>query len=103
MDQDWPITILDEQENHQNITLKPGEMLLYESARVPHGRPFPLVGNFYENIFAHFYPESWDSTIQSVLKDNNQMGSNPFAVKWKIQPENFDFKNIGRVKNVLDG
>ena len=78
-------------------------MLLYESARVPHGRPFPLVGNFYENIFAHFYPESWDSTIQSVLKDNNQMGSNPFAVKWKIRPEDFDFKNIGRVKNVLDG
>ena len=102
MDQDWPITILDEKGHHQNITLKPGEMLLYESARVPHGRPSPLVGNFYENIFAHFNPESWDSTIQSVLKDNNQLGCNPFAVKWKIRPEDFDFKNIGQVKNVLD-
>ena len=102
MDQDWPITLQDELGHHQNITLKPGEMLLYESARVPHGRPFPLIGDFYENIFAHFYPESWDSTIQSVLKDNNKIGANPFEVKWKIRPEDFDFKNIGQVKDVLD-
>ena len=96
MEQDWPITILDEQGHQHNITLKPGEMLLYESARVPHGRPFPLVGDYYENLFVHFYPESWDSTIQYVLKVNNKMGHNPFKVKWKIRPENFDFKNIGR-------
>ena len=34
--------------------LKPGEMLLYESAKMPHGRQFPLEGDFYDNLFAHF-------------------------------------------------
>ena len=29
-------------------------MLLYESAKVPHGRQFPLEGEYYENILVHF-------------------------------------------------
>jgi hypothetical protein len=33
-----------------------GEMILYESHSVIHGRPFPLEGDFYANIFAHFEP-----------------------------------------------
>jgi hypothetical protein len=32
-------------------------MLLYESAKVPHGRQFPLNGDFYDNLFIHFQPE----------------------------------------------
>ena len=36
------------------IILKPGEMLLYESAKVPHGRQFPLEGEYFENILVHF-------------------------------------------------
>ena len=38
------------------IYLKPGEMLLYESAKVPHGRQFPLEGDYYDNLFVHFRP-----------------------------------------------
>lgn len=33
-----------------------GEMVLYESHSVIHGRPFPLKGRFYANIFIHFEP-----------------------------------------------
>ena len=29
-------------------------MLMYESAKMPHGRQFPLDGDFYDNLFAHF-------------------------------------------------
>ena len=31
-------------------------MVLYESGSLMHGRPFPLKGNFYANIFIHFEP-----------------------------------------------
>ena len=38
----------------KKIFLKPGEMLLYESAKMPHGRQFPLNGEFYDNLFVHY-------------------------------------------------
>jgi len=44
VEQDWPI-VVSINGKHTNITLKPGEMLLYESARIPHGRPYPLNGH----------------------------------------------------------
>lgn len=31
-------------------------MLLYESAKILHGRQFPLDGDFYDNLFVHFHP-----------------------------------------------
>ena len=43
-----------------NVTLKPGEMVMYEGAVVPHGRPYPLNGDFYENLFVHYRPENGD-------------------------------------------
>ena len=39
-----------------NITMEPGDMVLYESHSVIHGRPFPLKGNSYANLFLHFEP-----------------------------------------------
>ena len=39
-----------------NIFLQPGDMVLYESHSVLHGRPFPLKGRYYSNIFIHFEP-----------------------------------------------
>jgi len=36
--------------------MKPGEALLYESARCMHGRPIPLRGKEYSNIFVHYRP-----------------------------------------------
>ena len=39
-----------------NVTMLPGDMVLYESHSVLHGRPFPLKGRFMANIFIHFEP-----------------------------------------------
>jgi prolyl 4-hydroxylase len=39
-----------------NVTMEPGDMVLYESHSVIHGRPFPFKGNFYANLFVHFEP-----------------------------------------------
>lgn len=38
------------------MTMEPGDMVLYESHSVLHGRPFPLKGRFMANIFVHFEP-----------------------------------------------
>ena len=38
----------------EKIYLQPGEMLLYESAKMPHGRQFPFKGEYYDNLFVHF-------------------------------------------------
>ena len=39
-----------------NVTLEPGEMALYESHTVMHGRPFPMKGRYFANCFVHFVP-----------------------------------------------
>jgi prolyl 4-hydroxylase len=36
--------------------MEPGDLVLYESHSVIHGRPFKLRGNYYANIFVHFEP-----------------------------------------------
>ena len=48
------------------VNLEPGELLLYESARIPHGRPTPLNGRFYSGMFVHYQPaqdpELWEQS-----------------------------------------
>jgi len=39
-----------------NVTMEPGDMVLYESHSVIHGRPFPMRGNYFANCFIHFEP-----------------------------------------------
>lgn len=56
VEEDWPMEIYDHDGNAHNVTLQPGEMLLFESHSVIHGRPFPLTGKFYAMLFIHFEP-----------------------------------------------
>jgi prolyl 4-hydroxylase len=39
-----------------NVTMEPGDLVLYESHSVIHSRPFPLKGRFMANVFIHFEP-----------------------------------------------
>jgi len=58
--QPWPIVIEDYEGNTQAAVLKPGDMLLYESAKNFHGRPTTFIGSWYTSLFVHFYPKgSW--------------------------------------------
>ena len=50
----WPLYLVDNEGGHHMVSLEPGEMVWYESARVIHGRPEPLQGEFFDNIFLHF-------------------------------------------------
>ena len=57
----WPLVIEDHNGTEHALEMKAGEMLLYESARLVHGRPTPLDGAAYTNLFVHFKPKAgWD-------------------------------------------
>ena len=43
----WPIEVYDHSGRAHNVTMSPGDMVLYESHTVLHGRPFPLNGSYY--------------------------------------------------------
>lgn len=54
----WPLFILDNAGSQHKVQLEPGQMLWYESAKLPHGRPQTFTGEHYDNIFVHFKPVS---------------------------------------------
>ena len=56
VDEPWPLEVYGHDGKAYNVTMEVGDMLLYESHSVVHGRPFPLKGQFYANLFAHFEP-----------------------------------------------
>ena len=58
IDEEWPLIIEDHYYRKHKVYLEPGEIIFYESARLLHGRPDPLKGRSYANIFCHFSPKS---------------------------------------------
>ena len=59
----WPLEFIDYSGDRQEVMLKPGEMLLYESAKLIHGRPKTFTGNLFANVFLHYKPlSSWTET-----------------------------------------
>ena len=58
---DWKLLILDHEGVEHELSMLPGDMLLYESAKLLHGRPQPFEGDYYDNIFIHYKPtRNWD-------------------------------------------
>jgi len=56
VDEPWPLELIAHDGKAYNITMEPGDMILYESQSVIHGRPYALKGKYYANIFVHFEP-----------------------------------------------
>jgi prolyl 4-hydroxylase len=56
VDEPWPLEVFDHQGRAHNVSMAPGDLVLYESHSVIHGRPFPLRGRFFANAFLHFEP-----------------------------------------------
>lgn len=52
----WPIEVYTHDGQAVNVTMQPGDMVMYESHSVLHGRPFPMNGSHYANVFIHFQP-----------------------------------------------
>jgi len=75
----WPIVIEGIDGVTVEVDLKPGQLLLYESAKCTHGRPRTFRGHWYTSLFIHYrpvdyalkpaservasVPESWRTTL----------------------------------------
>jgi prolyl 4-hydroxylase len=51
-----PLEVIGHDGIAHNVTMEPGDLLLYESHSVIHGHQFPLKGGFVANLFIHFEP-----------------------------------------------
>ena len=51
-----PLEVIGHDGIARNVTMEPGDLVLYESHSVIHGRQFPLKGRFMANVFIHFEP-----------------------------------------------
>jgi prolyl 4-hydroxylase len=54
VDKDWVLHMENNDGQWDEIILKPGEFVLYESARLEHGRLDEFQGNAYRNCFVHY-------------------------------------------------
>ena len=52
----WPLAVVDIEGTVHQVDIEPGELLFFEGAKLTHGRPYPLVGDFYASIFVHYRP-----------------------------------------------
>ena len=69
LDEPWPVEVYSHDGKAHNVTMKPGDMVLYESHTVLHGRPHPLKGRFYANVFVHFIPVDHDANNEKLVKE----------------------------------
>jgi len=78
VDEPWPIEIMGHDGIAYNLTLNPGEMLLYEGHSTIHGRPYPLKGDYEANIFVHFEPSGHSmrhaEQMQFAKEQQNKQG-----------------------------
>jgi prolyl 4-hydroxylase len=56
VDEPWPLEVIGHDGRAHNVTMEPGDMVLYESHSIIHGRQFPLKGRYMANVFIHFEP-----------------------------------------------
>jgi prolyl 4-hydroxylase len=47
VDEAWPLEVYSHDGKAYNVTMEPGDMVLYESHTVIHGRPFAMKGKFF--------------------------------------------------------
>jgi hypothetical protein len=52
----WPVEIYDHGDRLHLITMEPGDVVFYESAKALHSRVDPLQGGYYVNLFTHYRP-----------------------------------------------
>jgi prolyl 4-hydroxylase len=72
LDEPWPLEVIGHDGKATNVTMEAGDMVLYESHSIIHGRPFPLKGRFMANIFVHFEPTG--HSLRHNIKHEEEAG-----------------------------
>ena len=71
----WPLRILDHDGVPHDVSIKPGQMIFYESARLAHGRPTPLDGDRFSSCFIHYRPRSgWERGVPKAVMASDGHG-----------------------------
>jgi prolyl 4-hydroxylase len=85
VDEPWALEVYDHQGVAHNVTMEPGDLVLYESHSVIHGRPFPMVGKHYANIFVHFEPVGHSDRHEAseAAKKKAAAGMNGAEIEYK--------------------
>ena len=55
-DNGWPFRVQDHVYRWHTISMRPGQMIIFESARLLHERSQPLVSDRHVSVFSHFLP-----------------------------------------------
>lgn len=55
----WPLHIEDHTGKLHKVFAKPGQIILYESAKLMHGRPEAFQGNYFRNFYVHYKLADW--------------------------------------------
>jgi len=55
---DWPLEVVMPDGTRQKLTTEPGSLILYESAKIIHGRPSVFNGKFQYSCFVHYRPKT---------------------------------------------
>ena len=61
MDKDWPLVVINRDGERELMYMEPGDLVLYESASLPHSREQPLEGDYYVNMFIHYEPLNYNN------------------------------------------
>jgi len=62
--ENWPLEIMDHNGKWHSVKNRPGQLILYESATCPHGRPKHFTGREYAGVFVHFAPHGWPEAFE---------------------------------------
>jgi prolyl 4-hydroxylase len=86
VEKDWILEIINHDGKAVNLTMQPGDVVLYESHSVIHGRPYRLQGTYYANLFLHFEPIGYSFELEQKMIDVDkiQVGDNKESEKDNI-------------------
>ena len=64
----WYLEIQNRVMAPKNIEFKEGyDVILYESSSLVHGRPTPLEGEIFANLFIHYAPSDWNEKVKKLV------------------------------------
>jgi hypothetical protein len=79
--EDWVLEVIGHDGIAVNLTVAPGEMILYESHSILHGRPYPLSGRYYANLFLHYEPVGYTQELMERLSSSSSSSSTTTTTK----------------------
>jgi len=83
VDEPWPLEVYGHDGRAYNVTMDVGDIVFYESHSVIHGRPFPLKGRHYANVFVHFEPLGHSLQHEEANTDDEESLEYLYQKAWK--------------------